>query len=1133
MQSVEFERVKAIFADAMEKNVSERGVFLDSACGNDAPLRAEVEAFLSAAQRAGDFLNSPTSNVAAPTLDSPEGSLGEGPGKVIGRYKLLQLIGEGGFGSVFMAEQETPVRRKVALKIIKLGMDTKQVIARFDAERQALAMMEHPNIAKVLDAGATESGRPYFVMELVRGIPILEYCDGQKLTTRQRVELFIQVCHAIQHAHQKGVIHRDIKPSNVLVTMHDDKPVPKVIDFGIAKATSARLTDKTLFTEYRQFIGTPAYMSPEQAQLSGLDVDTRSDIYSLGVLLYELLTGSTPFDSEALYAAAYDEIRRIIREVEPPKPSTRISSLGATLSDVARLREIDPRKLAQCMKGELDWIVMKCLEKDRTRRYETANSLALDIQRYLSDEPVEASPPSASYRFRRFAWKYRAPLRVAAAFALLLVAATVVSSGLAVRATRAKAAAIAAEHRVSQERDRVTAEKQRADGQTRVAREQADVAQAINNFLNEDVLGYAEPWRQIYAGIDPNLDLKVRDGLDRAASRIPLRFENQPLVEAAIRHTIGNAYGELGDYDKAADHLRAALRLSRRAGSEVDKLRILSDLGRVYCNQGWYAKAEPLLVEATAGMPRVLGDHDPFTLATRVRLGVLYHHQQRYGEAERVYLDALEREREFLGDQSPVTLSTLNNLGELYSTEGKYDKAETFLLEALDGDRKSLPAMCPEILSTLTNLANLYYRKRQYAKAEPLLLEELDGRRTTLGPQRPSTLATLHKLGNLYMARGQYAKAEPPLIEALEGRRKVLGAQDLGTLATLFSLGTAYYQEGQDSRAWPIWQELGEWCVAHPAGDPRNGLTVVGVLPNLISCCRVLGKQQEAMAWQQRLRTALESDVTAMSLTIVHGALRGGDASGFINSRGQLYQRLGRIPEAVADFSAYLEVRPDDHEIRYRMGCMQLYLGDEPAYRGTCRELLLRFGDTTDHSIADRIAKLCLLVPGAVDDLAQVMRLAELAVSPGPPTRTMHSHQTCKGLAEYRAGNFDAAADWLTRSREGFARILATQGRVNHDQYAYAEGMATVNFYLAMAEFRLGRVQQSRETFNLAQSQLDTEVPQESSASVKVGQEDWLIVHIAAREAEALMGAEMSATMPEASTRPAASTQPATQSGIR
>jgi tetratricopeptide (TPR) repeat protein len=366
----------------------------------------------------------------------------ETAGSQIGRYKLLEQIGEGGMGTIWMAEQREPVKRRVALKIIKLGMDTKQVIARFEAERQALALMDHPHIAKVLDAGATETGRPYFVMEYIKGIPILEYCDQEKLDTRARLELFTSVCHAIQHAHQKGIIHRDIKPSNVLVTLHDGVPVPKVIDFGIAKATNSELTTKTLFTEHRQMIGTPAYMSPEQAEMSGLDIDTRSDVYSLGVLLYELLTGTTPFDMKALLESGFDELMRTIREVEPHKPSTRVSKLGDTGTRTAQQRRVDPQKLSLLLRGDVDWIVMKCLEKDRTRRYESANGLAADVRRHLNDEPVTAGAPGAVYRLRKFVKRNRAHVIAASAILTALLAAIVGTSWGWVEKSRARSVAI-------------------------------------------------------------------------------------------------------------------------------------------------------------------------------------------------------------------------------------------------------------------------------------------------------------------------------------------------------------------------------------------------------------------------------------------------------------------------------------------------------------------------------------------------------------------------------------------------------------------------------------------------------------------------------------------------------------------
>jgi serine/threonine protein kinase len=394
--------IDRIYWDAAQiAAASEREAYLDRACAGDAELRRKVEQLLQARSKAEDFLESPIASLVVST----EERLFERPGTVIGPYKLLEQIGEGGFGVVFMAEQQQPLRRKVALKVLKPGMDTRQVVARFEVEQQTLALMDHPNIAKVFDGGATASGRPYFVMELVKGVPITEFRDQNHATPRQRLELFVPVCQAVQHAHQKGIIHRDLKPSNVLVTMHDTTPVVKVIDFGVAKALGQALTDKTLFTGFTQMIGTPLYVSPEQAGQSGLDIDTRSDIYSLGVLLYELLTGTTPFDKERLRTMAYDEIRRIIREEEPPKPSKRISTLGQAADTVSMNRQSDAKKLGQFMRGELDWIVMKALEKDRNRRYETASAFAADVQRYLNAEPVQACPASAWYRFRKFAWR--------------------------------------------------------------------------------------------------------------------------------------------------------------------------------------------------------------------------------------------------------------------------------------------------------------------------------------------------------------------------------------------------------------------------------------------------------------------------------------------------------------------------------------------------------------------------------------------------------------------------------------------------------------------------------------------------------------------------------------------------------
>ncbi len=521
--------VRTIFERALDLPAAERAAFLDEACADNTELRTQVDALLTAHFDAGSFLEPPSHQLERTTFQP---QIAEQPGTTIGPYKLLQQIGEGGMGVVFMAEQSEPIQRTVALKIIKPGMDSRQVIARFEAERQALAMMDHPNIAKVHDAGTTEIGRPYFVMELVQGVPITEYCDQCNLTTRERLQLFVLVCRAVQHAHQKGIIHRDIKPTNVLIAIQDGRPAPKIIDFGVAKAINQQLTEYTQVTAFAQIVGTPLYMSPEQAELSRLGIDTRSDIYSLGVVLYELLTGSTPYDKDRLHAVPYDEMRRILREEEPPRPSDRVSTLAADLATtVAQQRRTDVRRLQQSIRGELDWIVMKCLEKERNRRYETPNSLARDIERYLHDEAVQACPPSVAYRLKKFVRRNKV-VAVFVALMLLSVAGLAISNVAIKRERDAKSKALAE-------------------------------ANAISNFLF-DMLASSSP-----DGLK-GPKYTVRELLDEFSSRLSGQLDDQPEVEAAIRTAIGKSYWRLGENEIAEPHLAKAVDLRRRIPGTSD-----------------------------------------------------------------------------------------------------------------------------------------------------------------------------------------------------------------------------------------------------------------------------------------------------------------------------------------------------------------------------------------------------------------------------------------------------------------------------------------------------------------------------------------------------------------------------------
>jgi len=592
MDAKRLDEVEDLFHLARERVAEERAAFLDGACRGNLDLRAEVESLLAHGTQEGGARHA----LEDASRIERRGPLQEGPGAVIGPYKLLQTLGEGGFGVVYMAEQKAPVRRRVALKVIKLGMDTRQVIARFEAERQALALMDHPNIARVLDAGATQTGRPYFVMELVRGVPITEYCDKAEMATDERLRLFVLVCRAVQHAHQKGIVHRDLKPSNILVTLHDGVPVPKVIDFGIAKATNQELTEKTVFTEFHRFIGTPEYMSPEQAEMSGLDIDTRADVYSLGVLLYELLTGTTPVDPKRLRSAGYEEMQRILREEDPERPSTRLSTLRGDAEVVARRRREHPDDLARNLRGDLDSIVLKALEKDRSRRYETASAFALDVERHLRDEPVVASPPSRSYKLRKFVRRNRGPVAAAAGLVAVLGLGIAGTTAGFVRARRALAGEQAA----------------RADAERSgdAAREEAARQRALADFFQSSLIS-SGPWR--FHGAAP---ARVVDLLDVAAARLTAgEMADQPANRAVLAFAIGIAYLERDRWEDALQHLRLAVEwLGDGSADPLTYSRAAHELVRIdseaYFDFDVGADTEDLLARALALLQPLAGTGD-------------------------------------------------------------------------------------------------------------------------------------------------------------------------------------------------------------------------------------------------------------------------------------------------------------------------------------------------------------------------------------------------------------------------------------------------------------------------------------------------------------------------------------------
>jgi serine/threonine protein kinase/lipopolysaccharide biosynthesis regulator YciM len=753
----------------------------------------------------------------------------EQPGDQIGPFKLLRILGEGGMGIAYLAEQKEPIKRQVALKVVKPGMDSKRVIARFEVERQALALLDHPNIAHIYDAGTTDSGRPYFAMEYVEGLPITEHCDHHKLTIEERLKLFLQICHAVHHAHQKGIIHRDIKPSNILVSYQDDQAVPKIIDFGVAKAINQPLTERTLFTEQGQLFGTPEYMSPEQADMVHEDIDTRSDIYSLGVLLYVLLTGALPFDSETLRKGGIEHIRQVIRETDPKTPSIRLSSLGEDAKKISESRRIEIAALTKCLHKELEWIPLKAMRKERAERYRSAAELADDVDNYLKGAPLIAGPPGKVYKLRKFIRRNQTMVTGVAAILAVLLAGIVVSILLAIRA------------------DRMRVE-----------------AESVSDFLRHTVLESLDPYKT------EGRKITVRSILDAAAKDLEGRFQGTPMVEAEIRHTIGFAYWSLGLYEQHELHLGRAVDICRAQFGDEDirTLAWVKELGWGYFHRSRFDEAEKLFSEAVEGMRRVLGEEHEYTPGALAALGCVYIIQGRFNEAEKLLLKAyeivqrkldkeprwkeyrdsvnfihflgwgytiegryneaerwfnkgLEISRRKLGEQNWHALWLMHYYGELYLDMGRHKEAEDMLLETLARRSRSCGQEHPDTLQTMSILGQLYHRQGRYEEAESLLLETLEIARTSAGDEYICTLGTMYRLAELYLSLERYDEAEPLLLKASDVLCRILGQENWMTLkvrSTLARLYTAQsrYEEADNMFQQTLTARRRVWDANHP-----------------------------------------------------------------------------------------------------------------------------------------------------------------------------------------------------------------------------------------------------------------------------------------------------------------------------
>lgn len=885
MRGEQLKAAESIFNAVVDLEPSQRDQALAERCGDDVELRNFVEKLIAGHDsESADLLRTPVYVASGPapvegTSDLPER---------IGPYKILELLGEGGMGVVYLAEQTEPFHRQVALKLIRFGMDTKQVLARFEAERQALALMNHPNVAGVFDAGVSDDNRPYFVMEYVPGMAITDYCESRQLGLRERLELLVQVCDGVQHAHQKGIIHRDLKPRNILT---GDEGQPKILDFGVARLTNADVRTVTMQTELGQLVGTIPYMSPEQVTGVSAEVDTRSDVYALGVICYRLLTGALPLN---LDDRSIPEAARIIREEDP----TRLSSFD------------------RVFRGDLDTIVNKALEKDKTRRYQSASQLGADLRNYLKNRPIGARPPTTFYQLRMFTRRNRALVGGVLATMLAIV---VGAAATAVQATRA-----------IRERDSARQAEQIAEQRREEAQRSAAMAQAVLAFLNKDLLAAAKP-------DELGHDVTVREVLARAAATASTRFKDQPLVEAAVHSTLGSAQIGLGDYASAVSHLTSAADLHRENLGEDHRftLRSRSALGNVYSIQGRYHGAEPILTEVLQKQRNSLGEEHEDTLSTAASLALLRVNQGRYGDAERGFTEVLAVRRRVLGAEHEQTLRTAGNLADLYDELGRFPEAESLYTELMEITDRVYGEQHPLTLGAIHDLARNYQSQGRYREAEPLFTKGLELRRQVLGEEHPRTLITANTLATLYRRQGRLDEAERLYAEVLETRRRILGDEHPNTLNTMNSLANVYARRGQLDQAEPLFTEVVA-ARRHTLGEEHaRTLSVMGNLGALYS---LQGRFAEA---EPILTSVLEVQVRVLGKEHPKTLIS-------MNNVATLKEELGRLDEAREMHLEALEIRrrvlgdhhPDTLMSLHNLGMLYGTLGQHEDARRLHREAL-------------------------------------------------------------------------------------------------------------------------------------------------------------------------------------------------